>query len=123
MENRFLPRCLFVTFLQSAFAISVGALLCRYLRIEGHVYKLRLSVCGRILSDFRWLRRFLHSIRYLLYNQQKEQKKRIFGGGFLISEQCAAERERAERERAERERAEHFELSDREKEIIKELSK
>ena len=52
----------------------------------------------------------------------------IFGGGFLISERCAAEkeraeRERAERERAERERAEHFELSDREKEIIKELSK
>lgn len=66
---------------------------------------------------------------------QKEKKKGIFGGGFLISEQCAAEKERAdreqveremaerERERAERERVEHFELSDREKEIIKELSK
>lgn len=59
---------------------------------------------------------------------QKERKKVIFGGGFLISERCAAERERAERERAERERvererAECFELSDREKEIIKELSK
>ena len=64
---------------------------------------------------------------------QKEKKKGIFGGGFLISEQCAAEKERAEREMAEREQVEremaereqveHFELSDREKEIIKELSK
>lgn len=54
---------------------------------------------------------------------QKGKKKTIFGGGFLISERCAAERERAERERAEREQVEHFELSDREKEIIKELSK
>lgn len=49
---------------------------------------------------------------------QKEKKKTIFGGGFLISERCAAEKELAEREQAE-----HFELSDREKEIIKELSK
>lgn len=54
---------------------------------------------------------------------QNGKKKTIFGGGFLISERCAAERERAERERAEREQVEHFELSDREKEIIKELSK
>ncbi len=54
---------------------------------------------------------------------QKEKKKTIFGGGFLISEQCAAEKERADRELAEREQVEHFELSDREKEIIKELSK
>ena len=56
---------------------------------------------------------------------QKGKKKTIFGGGFLISERCAAEKERAdrelaERERVERERVEHFELSDREKEIIKE---
>ena len=65
---------------------------------------------------------------------QKEKKKAIFGGGFLISERCAAEKERADREQVERERererelakreqVEHFELSDREKEIIKELSK
>ena len=64
---------------------------------------------------------------------QKGKKKTIFGGGFLVSEQCAAEKERAERELAERElaerelaereQAERFELSDREKEIIKELSK
>lgn len=63
---------------------------------------------------------------------QKEKKKAIFGGGFLISERCAAEKERVDRELAEREqrerverveRVEHFELSDREKEIIKELSK
>lgn len=54
---------------------------------------------------------------------QKEKKKVIFGGGFLISERCAAEKELAERELAKREQVEHFELSDREKEIIKELSK
>ena len=54
---------------------------------------------------------------------QKEKKKTIFGGGFLISERCAAEKELAERELAKREQVEHFELSDREKEIIKELSK
>lgn len=54
---------------------------------------------------------------------QKGKKKTIFGGGFLISERCAAERERADREVEKREQVEHFELSDREKEIIKELSK
>ena len=59
---------------------------------------------------------------------QKGKKKTIFGGGFLISERCAADRELADRELADREvekreQVEHFELSDREKEIIKELSK
>ena len=49
---------------------------------------------------------------------QKGKKKTIFGGGFLISERCAADREVEKREQVE-----HFELSDREKEIIKELSK
>nr|DAQ96053.1 MAG TPA: DNA N-6-adenine-methyltransferase [Caudoviricetes sp.] len=66
-------------------------------------------------------------------DSQKEGKKTIFGGGFLVSKRCAAAQEQAEREqterglaereRAERGLAEHFELSDREKEIIKELSK
>ena len=54
---------------------------------------------------------------------QKGKKKTIFGGGFLISERCAADRELADREVEKREQVEHFELSDREKEIIKELSK
>jgi hypothetical protein len=66
-----------------------------------------------------------------------QQGKTIFGSGLLLSEQMTyereraereraererAERERAERERAERERAERFELSEREKEIVRRLS-
>ena len=48
----------------------------------------------------------------------------IYGSGFLISERLRAEREKAEREKAEREKAEKvtvWELSDREREIIKSL--
>lgn len=63
---------------------------------------------------------------------QVKMKKEIFGGGFLVSERCKqgiekAEREKAEREKAEREKAERekaivFELSEREKNLIKTLS-
>ncbi len=47
---------------------------------------------------------------------QKEIKKSIFGGSYLVSEKCAKAYEKAEREKAER-----FILSEREKEIIKTL--
>ena len=57
----------------------------------------------------------------------------IYGSGFLISERLRAEREKAEREKAEREKAERekaerekvtvWELSDREREIIKGLGR
>lgn len=35
-------------------------------------------------------------------DSQIEKKKAIFGGGYLVSDRCAAEREKAEREKAER---------------------
>ena len=59
---------------------------------------------------------------------QKESGKAIYGNGYLISERLFAEREKAEREKAEREKAERkkaerWELSEREKAIIKKLSK
>ena len=59
---------------------------------------------------------------------QKEIGKAIYGNGYLISERLFAEREKAEREKAEREKserekAERWELSEREKVIIKKLSK
>jgi len=69
---------------------------------------------------------------------QKHNKKQIFGCGLLLSERLTAEREKAERltaerekaerltaerEKAEREKAERYQLSDRELELIKMLSK
>jgi hypothetical protein len=66
-------------------------------------------------------------------DSQKESGKAIYGKGYLISEQKYAEREKAEREKAEREKAERekaerekaevWELSAREREIVKRLSK
>ena len=57
---------------------------------------------------------------------QKEKRKKIFGGGFLISDNAskrkeAAEKEAAEKEAAEKEAAEHWELSEREVAIVKSL--
>ena len=53
---------------------------------------------------------------------QKEVKKAIFGGGFILSERAAAERAAAERAAAERERLgiidAEWKLSEREREII-----
>lgn len=54
---------------------------------------------------------------------QKGSGKAIFGKGYLISDNLLAEREVAEREVAEREDFTKWELSDREKAIIKELNK
>ncbi len=47
--------------------------------------------------------------------------KAIFGSGFLISERARAEKERAEKERAEKENVTVWQLSEREKEIVKKL--
>ena len=55
-------------------------------------------------------------------DSQKPSGKAIYGGGLLLSDRERADRERADRERADRERAEVWELSDREKEIISNLS-
>ena len=61
-------------------------------------------------------------------DSQREKKKTIFGGGFILSERAAAERAAAERAAAERAAAERaaaeraaatrWQLSDREREII-----
>ena len=69
-------------------------------------------------------RRDAQFIRVL--DMQREHGKSIFGGGLLLSDKAAAERAAAERAAAERAAAERvntqvWELSDREKEIVKGL--
>ena len=62
---------------------------------------------------------------------QKENGRGLYGGGFLISHEAAAEREAAEREAAEREAAEReaaeraytIELSEREQKVVDSLSR
>ena len=56
----------------------------------------------------------------------KENGQGLYGGGFLISHEAAAEREAAEREAAERaaaERAHIIELSERERKVVDSLSR
>ena len=62
-------------------------------------------------------RKSAHLIRRL--DAQKRSKKAIFGSGFLISSKAAAEKAAAEK--AAEKKAEVFELSEAEKEIIKQL--
>ena len=54
-------------------------------------------------------------------DSQKEQKKTIFGSGFLLSEKAAAEKAAAEKAAAEKAAATRWELSEREMELIKSL--
>ena len=54
---------------------------------------------------------------------QKEQDKAIYGCGLLLSEQKTAERAAAERAAAERAAATRWQLSDREREIVRTLGK
>ena len=59
---------------------------------------------------------------------QREKKKNIFGGGLLLSdakakERAAAERAAAERAAAERAAAERYQLSERERELVKSMQK
>ena len=55
-------------------------------------------------------------------DSQIQEKKTIFGGGLLLSERAAAERAAAERAAAERASATVWQLSEREKQLIKSLS-
>ena len=57
-------------------------------------------------------------VRISELDEQKEQGKAIFGGGFLLSQRAAAERAAAERAAATK-----WELSEREREIVKSLGK
>ena len=68
----------------------------------------------------------VHFIRAL--DSQKESGKGLFGSGFLLSEKAAAEKAAAEKAAAEKAAAEKidtniWELSDREREIVKSLGK
>lgn len=58
------------------------------------------------------------SERIGMLDAQRKDGKAIFGAGWILSERVAAEREKAEREKAER-----YELSEREREIVKRLGK
>ena len=58
------------------------------------------------------------SVHIRQLDAQKEQDKAIFGSGYLISERMKQEKEKAEREKAER-----WELSEREMDIVRGLSK
>ena len=90
-----------------------------------------LSPFSRLGIDFILTKSETVAISQL--DAQKERGKAIYGKGYLISERIfaerekaereKAEREKAEREKAEREKAERWELSEREKAIIKKLSK
>ena len=53
---------------------------------------------------------------------QRQTGKTIFGSGLLLNERAAAERAAAERAAAERDSAIVWDLSDREKRIVAELS-
>ena len=57
-------------------------------------------------------------VRIAELDEQKEQGKAIFGGGFLLSERAAAERAAAERAAAIK-----WQLSDREKALVKSLGR
>ena len=54
-------------------------------------------------------------------DSQKDAGKTVFGGGFLLSEKVAAEKVAAEKAAAEKAGAKRWELSEREKEIIRRL--
>lgn len=56
-------------------------------------------------------------------DSQKKQKKGIFGAGFLLSEKAAAEKAAAEKAAAEKDNTIIWELSERERKIIKSLGK
>ena len=63
----------------------------------------------------------VHFIRAL--DSQKESGKGLFGSGFLLSEKAAAEKAAAEKAAAEKIDTNIWELSEREREIIKSLGK
>ena len=87
-----------------------------------------LGQLSRLGIDFSAKRNETEAISQL--DSQRDSGKAIYGKGYLISEQKYAEREKAEREKAEREKAERekverekvWELSEREREIVRRLS-
>ena len=62
-------------------------------------------------------------VRISAMDAQREKGKAVFGGGYLLSERAAAERAAAERAAAERAAAYRWELSERERRIVAEMSR
>ncbi len=83
----------------------ITATKCGWLAKYGQVLKLRACDCV-------WVSEL---------DAQKKTKQSIFGGGYLISEKAAAEKAAAEKAAAEKAAAQVFELSEREKNIIKSI--
>ena len=54
-------------------------------------------------------------------DEQRENEKAIYGGGFILSEKAAAEKAAAEKAAAEKAAAKHWKLSEREREIVRNL--
>lgn len=63
------------------------------------------------------------SVRVSGLDSQRQDKKTIFGSGYLISEHCKLMIEKAEKEKAEKEKVKVWKLSDRELKIISDLSR
>ena len=91
-------------------------------KYEYNNYIITSTRCGQFSKygiDFVVTKSESKHIRQL--DAQKEAGKTIFGSGYLVSERIKAEKEKAEEEKAEKEKAEKWELSEREKEIVKKL--
>ena len=78
-----------------------------------------LETLARWDVEFRFEKNEVHFTRVL--DSQRPLKKAIFGAGFLISEQKALEQKALEQKARGQEQRTYWELSDREKEIIKNL--
>ena len=85
----------------------VTAAMVRYIVSHGVPYRLKKSDAFHVRA----------------LDHQRTAGKTIFGGGFLISEKAAAEKAAAEKAAAEKAAAEKWKLSDRELQIVAELSR
>ena len=89
--------------------------------VPKYVYPLELVTTTAIYPYARYGIEFTvtrsESVRVSALDSQKTMNKAVYGCGWLVSERIKAEREKAEREKAER-----WMLSEREKEIIENLS-
>lgn len=78
----------------------------------------RLAKCGQTLRI-----RAEDTVFVRALDAQRAEKKTIFGGGFILSKDAAAERAAAERAAAERAAPIKWELSDRERQLVQALGR
>lgn len=94
-------------------------------QLPKYVYPLELVTPANIYSYARYGIDFViprsESVRVSALDEQRQNKKTIFGGGWLISKRLKAERKEAEQLKAEQLKAEFWKLSEREKAIIASL--